>query len=560
MMLLTGVWLKSQRYDIYQNEFYEVSTYVLEHYSDKEHQMGEIRIYQDKNKTENPVWTKIQNDLYNIAIHKIDDEFEYFKILNSVNFKREQAAELNRMRNQEEPGKLRFEGIKIKLISILNGIGTYSVNYNFEAPNARNSYYTISESYFFLANYKTGNLTEISKKPDQKQLESLKRLSSSKFKKLYLLQTKKLQIKEIDRILGLKTDNDDDSDFLDKIDFSEAYVFPFFNGLMIEFPAYSFSSKIFDGYSFRVLLEESETKELLKVYPEFKTVFSANLKTPTPQTIELLNDENKFGIQLYPPKELDLLKVLKPGKNIKVMKTKNGRKTDLEIINNYHKYFYFNQNQKLDSILIQQQDQIKPIERYFYDKNGQLEAVYRKPFSEEMELYYYSNGTESGSEKIEISEYRDALSNEYLNLSVVRSCTAFNGPYKYSQQFEMVGRPKYEDRYLIKYIDGNNLCTNYGCALYDENGKLLGVNYKSSGGFLSFLVNENNQPLEIYKDNDKYFFEYDRQGRITNYLSISSNGTKTAVYEYFENPEFPLIITETDRDSKSVTEYHFEFE
>ena len=96
--------------------------------------------------------------------------------------------------------------------------------------------------------------------------------------------------------------------------------------------------------------------------------------------------------------------------------------------------------------------------------------------------------------------------------------------------------------------------------MYDKNGKLLGVNYKSSGGFLSFLVNENNQPLEIYNDNDKYFFEYDRQGRITNYLSISSNGTKTAVYEYFENPEFPLIITETDRDSKSVTEYHFEFE
>src|SRR5690554_1502051 len=94
--------MRAQFYDIYQNQSYEISNRVLKHLSDKEHHPGEIEILQHKNQDENSQWKKIEEDLYRLAIQKIDSEFEYFKILNRLKTRSENAGELLRLRNREE--------------------------------------------------------------------------------------------------------------------------------------------------------------------------------------------------------------------------------------------------------------------------------------------------------------------------------------------------------------------------------------------------------------------------------------------------------------------------
>lgn len=561
-LLLVGSQVQAQRYDIYQNKAYDISTFVLKHHSDKEYLLGEIEIYQDKNKEENPQWNKIQEELFTIGIQKIENEFDYFKIRNKVNFKKDQIAELLRLRNRGEPGNLNFDKVKIELISLLNGFGIYSINYTYEILTDRNSSHSVTASYFYLANYKTGNLTEIVENTNQKQQEWVKKLSSSKFKKLYLLQTKKLTPEEVDRIQNQKFQAEEDVDFLTRMDFSEAVVFPYFNGLMVSFSAYSVSSKMFDGDGFRILLDEDETKELLQVYPEFKAVFSTQLQFPTAQHLELLNQDEKFDLTQFvrPPNELEMLKILKPGENTKLMKIKNGNKKDLGNVYTYSKYYYFNQNQKLDSIRTKnKEDEFQLVERFYYDENKQLSAVYSPRSDTKLKLFHYTNKVQKSNEKIRISEYRDPQSNQYLELSVAKEHTAYNGLYRYIQEIELVGEPKYENRFSLRYLDGTNFCNEFHCVLYVANGRLTGVK-KNKYQIFSLRVNEDNKPLEVYSDYDrnKYFFNYYPDGRIKTYQSFSSNANRMTTYTYFDNPEHPLTITDTDPDT--VTEYHFEFE
>ena len=551
--------MRAQFYDIYQNQSYEISNRVLKHLSDKEHHPGEIEILQHKNQDENSQWKKIEEDLYRLAIQKIDSEFEYFKILNRLKTRSENAGELLRLRNREEPGKAKLDRITIELISLSNGFGVYSINFQYELPTQRNDFLALPISNYFLADYKSGKLTEIGGNPDSKQQIELKKLSSAELKKLYLLQTKKLFPNEVERIQNLIFDPKDDSDFLTKIDFSEAIVFPYFNGLRIEFPKYSNSSKMFDGKSFRIVLNEMETKELLKVYPEFKKVFAKELKIPSQENIEKLNNDNNFDLSKFSsaPKELELLGILNPNSELKMMKieTYRNQSSSNELMNT--KYFYFNDFKKLDSIIIKnEREETLFSEAYFYDKNNELTAIYNP--KDETKLRLFSNkGSNGNKEKIKMYEYRDALSNQYLELSVIREITVFNDLYRYSQEIELVGEPKYENKTYVRFLDNHSYCTEYLCVLYDEKGRLIGVK-TNKYQTIDVLVNENNQPLEAYFDNDrdKCFFIYDEKGRIEKFQPISSNRS-SVVYEYHEDSNHPLTIFESNPELKH--EYFFEF-
>lgn len=558
--LLLSFSTKAQIYDIYQNQSYEISNRVLKHLSDKEFLPGEIEILQHKNQDENPQWTKIEDELYRIAIQKIDNEFEYFKIQNRLKNRSENAAELLRLRNREEPGKEKLDRITIELISLSNGFGVYSINFQYELSTQRNDYLSLPISDYFLADYKNGKLTEIGGNPDSRQQIELKKLSLAELKKLYLLQTKKLFPNEVERIQNLTFDPKDDSEFLNKIDFSEAIVFPYFNGLRIEFPKYSNSSKMFDGKSFRIVLNEIETKELLKVYPEFKKVFAKELKIPSRENIEKLNNDNNFDLRKFSsaPKELELLGILNPNPGLKIMKieTYRNQSSSNELMNT--KYFYFNDFKKLDSVAVKnERERTIFSETYFYGKNNDLTAIYNP--NDEIKLRLFSNkGSIGNKEKIKMFEYRDALSNQYLELSVVRAITVFNDLYRYSQEIELVGESKYGNKTYIRFLDNYSYCTDYQCVLYDEKGRLIGVKTNKYQA-IDVLVNENNQPLETYFDNDRdrYYFAYDEKGRIKKFQPVSSNRS-SVVYEYHEDSNHPLTIFESNPELKY--DYFFEFE
>lgn len=95
-------------------------------------------------------------------------------------------------------------------------------------------------------------------------------------------------------------------------------------------------------------------------------------------------------------------------------------------------------------------------------------------------------------------------------------------------------------------------------------GEVIAVKI-NTGSPIDILMNENNQPIESFLDNDRhhYSFTYDDKNRIETFTSISDR-KKTAFveYQFNENKEKPLSIIETKTGHSTtvmIQEYEMEF-
>jgi hypothetical protein len=185
----------------------------------------------------------------------------------------------------------------------LNNHGTYIIQYNFEKIEVRT---------YYLVNYLRNKVTPFKTGPTLVQQDILRELTNSKFATLYLLQTKKLDAKQVDRIRATQSGAEKSPNFSTQISYNEAVVYPYFNGLIVEFSAFSNSSAILNNEAFRVLIKGEDLQRLLAFYPEFRPVFQMPLQTPSAEGYEALNNDENFNLTRFrsAPLELDLMQSL----------------------------------------------------------------------------------------------------------------------------------------------------------------------------------------------------------------------------------------------------------
>lgn len=544
----------AQLIDVFHNKAYEYATYVIEAKSDKEYAPSKFEIYQDKNKEENKNWQNIENQLQKIALQQIENEVSFFQLhTKAVNYLK-QFDELKRLiEPYYESSKTNpdFKGIEIKLVSVANNRGVYFIQYNFDDVHVKN---------YYLADFSNNKVIEINKIPNLKQQESLEKLTLSRLTALYLLQTKKLEVSNVERIRATQSGEENLPDFSKRIDYSEALVYPYFSGIMIELPAYSKSSGIFENKAFRILITGEELIELLDVFPDFKSIFRQPLKQPSTTIIEVLNNDSNFDLSRFSraPKELQLLESLPFSPTYRKpfsLTISNYQKSDtLKTFIGAKKYFFDKNANILRIEERNDRNEVSREEKYSYNENNQPTDIRFLGFGNKLQLLNYDNDLLSYVETIEIKDYKTAYGTELRDLNIYEQHFAFNNNYRYVLDFNVVGDFDRNRTIQSRYVANNEYCTYYSCVLTNDDGQFIAVK-KNTGSPIDILMNQNNQPIESYVDNDRHHhkFTYDDENRITSFSSISDRkNTSFVEYQYHKNFEKPLTITET-KTSHSTT-------
>lgn len=537
----------AQIIDVFQNKEYDFSTYVLEGNSDKEYVPSKFEIYQDKNKEENKQWQNIENQLKTIALQQIENEVAFFQLhTKAVNYLK-QLDELKRIVDPyHESSNISpdFTNIEISLVSVVNNQGTYYIQYNFDDVYVKD---------YYLADYQSNKIIAINKTPYSNQQKILRELTLNRLTAIYLIQTKKLDLDNVERIRATQSGEESLSDFSNRIDYSEALVYPYFSGIMVEFPANSKSSSIYDNKAFRTLLKGNELHQLLEVYPEFKPIFRQPLKKSSETIIKHLDDDDNFDLSRFSraPKELQLWKTLNlsdTNPNVFSLTINNYQQSDTVKRFIGSKKYFFNKNGKVTRAEERNdRNNLAREEKYNYNEKNQLMDVRLSGYGNKLKLNNYENNLLSYTENIEINDYKTAWGKELVDLDISQQHFAYNNNHRYALAFNVVGDFDRNRTIQNRYISSNEYCTDHFCLLTNDSGQVVAVK-KKTGSPIDILMNEKNQPIESYLDNDRYryYFTYDDSDRIKTFSSISdSKNTSFVEYQYHKNIEKPLTITET---------------
>ena len=553
----------AQIIDIFQNKEFEYATYVLEGKSDKEYAPSKFEIYQDKNKEENKNWQNIENQLKTIALQQIENEVAFFQLhTKAVNYLR-QLDELKRLLdpyNEDSKFNPSFKNVNITMVSVTNNQGVYFIQYNFDDVHVKN---------YYLADYQNNKVIEINKTPNLKQQERLKKLTLSRLTAIYLLQTKKLEVSNVERIRATQSGEENLPDFSNRIDYSDALVYPYFSGIMIEFPANSKSSGIFENKAFRVLVTGKELIELIDVFPEFKPIFRQPLKQPSKAIMEELNNDTIFDLARFSraPKELQLLENLhlsQIDRKLFSLTVSNYQKSDTIKTFLGAKKFLFDKNGNV--LRIEERNDRNDIsreEKYSYNENNMLTDIRFLGFGNKLQLRNYDNDLLSYVETINVKDYRTAYGTELRDLDIHEQHFAFNINYRYTLEFNVVGDFDRNRTIQSRYVTDNEYCTYHFCLLTNDKGQVVAVK-KNTGSPIDILLNSKNQPIESYLDNNRYHYKFTYEDdRIKTFSSISDGkNTSFVQYQYYNNLEKPLTITETKTDHSTtimIQEYEIAF-
>ena len=552
--------------DVFQNKDIRISTFVLEENIQKSSNAMKLEILQDKNRDKHKDWQNIENQLYDKLVDDIQDELTFYQIHQRAlaylkNFNQWHA--LQEFYSGNSIQNLNLKSARISLVSVLNGNGIYSIEFDFDQVSVKD---------YYSANFENGTVFKINNLKSSEQQEVLRNLTLNEFTSLYLLQTRKLDLENISRIRGTMDGTENMPDFNETLDYAEAQIYPFFNGLMIEFPAYSKSSFIFENKSFRVLLKNEELNEVLNFFPELKNIYPENSFSISKENVQKFDHDKNFDVLRFknPPKELDLLNTFN------IDETQN-KIFSLHIRNYYlsgdstkilsgSKKFFFDKNKNV--IRIEERNDREDIAReikYSYNSENQILDKKLIGYGNRLKLYFYDNHILSHIELIEIKDYKSATGKSYIDLTISQRHYIYQDNHRYVLEFNKIDEINRSFNIQKRKIEKGNFCTDSLCFLTGENNQINAVQI-FSGSPISILLNENHQTIESYFENDRYqyIFKYNEDDKIQKLTEFTDGKlTYQTVYSYSENIHKPVIIQEINSRNSSKTtliqEYEIDF-
>lgn len=595
--LFGSLLVKSDVIDVYQNKFYDISNRVLKDEIDKIFLSSKFEFLQHQNNEADSNWKFIEAKLRTIVKDKLNSDFEYFKIQTQAQNLAEQSNKYFRARGRQNElvfaSNIELNRIEITLESVVNGFGTYSINYIFQ--QAGKNYYsdaTFNVNHYYLSDFNKRTITEISKTLSSQKIEFLKRRLLPKCNQIYKMNASKLNSSEIENIYQL----DKDTSYSNKFDFSEVKVYPFFSGIVVVFPKLSQTSLAFHLEEFKLLIREYELNDFLIYFPEYKHVFPKNSPTQNNKFTVKLN-EDKFYSRSFiavPPSGIELIKSDKKIKTLTMNNfrlNKDGSQTFNTLIKqsfdlsqqlthsiqvNYNKdtseqYFTYNSDNQLTfvkNVLNEGQSQVftynskafRKIENYtFYKENSSSN------FFEYVDSDWYDSD-EYDEEEVCIENEEQSpnkVNSSFIRIVKNENHFFYNMNYRYEYLHEFSGYENSNIRY--RKVEGNQYCYGGYCLLTDDNQQIIAAQ-QSNYSLIDFTVNQKGQTLESYLDNGSRVnrFFYGENDKITSFESLNNDKiTKVMKFEYFENETNYLIISEYIYDysniNRNITEYIVEY-
>lgn len=573
ILTLCSIGSQAQITDVYQNRNYEIITRSFDQNIAKEYTPTTFEINQDKNRNGNENWANVEAQLVNIAVGSIKNEVAFFTIQSRIENNIEQANKRIRLERKSQYGasgystNFDFRDVDIVLYSVVNGFGTYAIQYNFEVL-ADGDYAQVEREFtttrYFLAEYDKRVITEIGKPPTASQQGVLKKLTQAELRNLYLVQTQKLNLSDVERVRNAGKEPAIGLDFSTKVDFAEAVVYPYFSGLMVAFPQFSSSAQMFNNKSFRVLIKHDKVAELSSVFPKFKMVFNHALIQPSLDLAIKLNDADNFDLTPFksPPIKREVLEFLDFDKKIYTMEVQYYDWQDTLKKPRGSQTYYFDENQLLSRTeQIDEMGNIWVAKNYTYTPNGQLISLQTTASESTLKLYFYRDSVLNYTETIDLNRDR-TYSGHSVEIQISQEHFAYNANARYSIKIDLVGELNpndYQNTTALRLAEPHQYRTNLLSFILGKNQRVIGVKHHRFS-LIDVLTNEKGLPLESYFDRDRYtyFFTYNDEGKIVKYEAYADGEiVRTVDYQYLDDASFPLLIRDTK--SPEIQEYHFAF-
>lgn len=560
----------SDIYDVYQQQSYRYNSRIYTETIKADYLPAKLELIQAKIENADADILQTEEKFKSVILASVTSEFQYFKLqtlfkeqlkrLNQYYLRKQQNGEYDQLYEVTSTNQLK--SVEIELLSIVNGFATYEVRYEMEIKTA-NEYKTVWKEdilvQYYIVHLKTGKTHPVSPLNTTQQ-QIVKTSAEAKLKKLYLLQTQKIKLSEIERIRNIEKEGN--ISFEQKIDLSEAIVYPYFSGVLITFPSFTKSSGLFENEPFRVFIQPKELPAFYKDFPLYKDIFNVPAQSVHPEAIRQLADNKNFDLSIFrtAPKDLDLIQSItqKPIRTFSVSKYNQSSDSVTELI--FTKNYYFNLNQTLNrSEERDKQGKVVTEDTYLYNNNNQLIGIVSGGGKEELEVYYYDGNNLSGREKYHIyNDYRFAK----VEMEAKDETYFYIANYRYTFNYPMVGKFDHSNSYhAINYrsVGKNSNCSNYYCFVLDDEKRIIGLE-KMSNELVDVLTDSLGRPKESYFNNgrENYFFDYDQEGRITKFSYLYD---KKIIHDMkFQHlDEEAVKVRITDEQAPQLQEYKVSF-
>lgn len=554
-------------YDVYQQQSYRYNLRVFTEELKADYLPSKMELTQAKIENTNADILRTEEKFKATILATVTNEFQYFKLqtlfkeqlkrLNQYYLLKQQNGDYDQFYEATSTNQLK--SIEIELLSIVNGFATYQVRYEMEIKTT-NRYRTIWNedvlSKYYIVELKTGKTQQIEPLTSVQQ-QIVKASAEAKLNKLYLLQTQKIKLSEIERVRNIE--KEDNISFEQKIDMSEAVVYPYFSGVLVTFPSFTKSAELFENEPFRVFISAKEMPLFYGSFPWYKEIFNVPIQPVHQEIIQQLTEEKNFDLSIFrtAPKSLALIPYItqKPLRTLSITDYKISNDSISDLIRT--QTYYFNLNQTLNRY--DERDKNRKIvaeDNYFYNANDQLITKISKE-KDEVEIYYYERNHLGGKENYRVNiDYRFPKTEMEANEEVY----FYIANYRYSLNYPMVGKFDSNRSYnsvLYRKIDKNSNCSSYQCFVLDDKKRIIGLE-KNSNELVDVLTDSLGRPKEAYFDNgrENYFFEYDQEGRIIQYRYLHDKKViHDMKYQYLD--EKTIKITNTQ--APQLQEYKVEF-
>lgn len=556
-------------YDVYQKQAYRYNLRVFTEELKADYLPSKMELTQAKIENTNADILRTEEKFKATILATVTNEFQYFKLqtlfkeqlkrLNQYYLLKQQNGDYDQFYEATSTNQLK--SIEIELLSIVNGFATYQVRYEMEIKTT-NRYRTIWNedvlSKYYIVELKTGKTQQIEPLTSVQQ-QIVKASAEAKLNKLYLLQTQKIKLSEIERVRNIE--KEDNISFEQKIDISEAVVYPYFSGVLVTFPSFTKSAELFGNEPFRVFISAKEMPKFYGSFQWYKEIFNVPIQPVHQEIIQQLTEEKNFDLSIFrtAPKSLALIPYItqkqKPLRTLSIMDYKISNDSIADLIRT--QTYYFNLNKTLNRY--DERDKNRKIvaeDNYFYNANDQLIIKISKG-KDEVEMYYYERNHLGGKENYRVEiDYRFPKTEMEANEEVY----FYIANYRYSLNYPMVGKFDSNRSYnSVQYrkVDKNSNCSNYYCFILDDKKRIIGLE-KTRNELIDILTDSLGRPKEAYFDNgrENYFFEYDQEGRIIQYRYLHDKKViHDMKYQYLD--EKTIKITNTQ--APQLQEYKVEF-
>jgi hypothetical protein len=511
--------------------------------------------------------------LYKEAKNKIG---VYLELINSQNYRNDYGE--NDDENRSIP---RLKEVECKPISVKDQLIWYCIEYTFEISSRnRDDQHEVKVNHYYTANTITGEVNQIKNSLNQNSIETVTKKLVPYFTHDYLIRTEKLSVPEIvesevgegeyeenqdenvDRIhhpmqsmLG-KDSTEICRDLCEHLNFSEADFYMFGWGIIVEFPEFSPSSKIYGGDAFSIFMPYNKVAFLKPYLPAY--YFPATDKSIT-SSIKGFNEkkliENIGKISNFPSIE-----------NIVAQQSRNNKVKSIFI--NSYQLFKDDKSNYRGRFTIKLDSTGKITERRYENENKVLAS---KEF-----LYY-----DKLNRLIESNKQGDRYSTEnhyyfYDDNNNLTSHFSYDESSTYAEYF-------FYNKNCVYRINIGNLVVNCGdgIASYTVNGNEItfgGVTYvmdqnnyptgmrKAKYSYQQFQVGHDDKGriIESHFENDRRncYFDYDKENRIVRCQNFVYQNP-SIILDYYYSEEQPLPLKNLKRSIQNnileKEEYSYEY-